>query len=160
MEEIYKEYSEKLYNYLFSLSKDENIAEDLLQETFYSAVKNINKFRNESSISTWLYKIAKNKWLDYYKKSQKLDEIHIDEKITSILSNSNLEDEYLQSNNIINICRKIHNMDDTSKEVLYLRIFANFSFKEIATILGKTEEHTRIIFFRAKNKLKEVLNNE
>ena len=70
MEEIYKEYSKIIYNYLFSLSNNTDIAEELMQETFYSAVKNINKFKNESSLKTWLSKIAKNKCFDYYKKQK------------------------------------------------------------------------------------------
>ena len=71
MEEIYKEYSKKVYRYLLTLTNNEDVAEELLQETFYSAVKNINKFRKESSIKTWLYVIAKNKWIDYCKKEKK-----------------------------------------------------------------------------------------
>ena len=47
-----------------------------------------------------------------------------------------------------------------SREVIYLRMFTNFSFKEIGSIIGKTEEHSRSIFFRAKSKLKEVLKDE
>lgn len=61
MEEIYKEYAQKVYSYLLNLTNNKDIAEELLQETFYSAVKNINKFKYESSIKTWLYVIAKNK---------------------------------------------------------------------------------------------------
>ena len=65
MEEIYKEYSKIVYTYLLSLTCNSELAEELMQETFYSAIKNINKFRNESSMKTWLCKIAKNKWFDY-----------------------------------------------------------------------------------------------
>lgn len=68
MNDIYQEYSKAIYNYLLSLTKNQSIAEELLQETFYSAIKNISKFKKESSLKTWLYKIAKNKWNDYCKK--------------------------------------------------------------------------------------------
>lgn len=160
MEKLYKEYSKKIYSYLLSLSNDENIAEELLQETFYSAVKNINKFRNESSVKNWLYTIAKNKWIDYYKKFQRTNTSELLEDNVNLLSNSTIEEDYLNKDELLNICRKIHMMDEKTKEIVYLRIFTNFSFKEIANIIGKTEENTRIIFYRAKNKLKEDLNNE
>ena len=65
MEEIYKEYSKYVFNYLLSFTNNVEIAEELMQETFYSAIKNIHKFRNDSSLKTWLYRIAKNKWIDY-----------------------------------------------------------------------------------------------
>lgn len=158
MEEIYKEYSKKVYSYLLSLSKDANIAEELLQETFYSAVKNINKFRNESSVKTWLYAIAKNKWIDYCKNMQKSNEVEINENSIELVSDKTIEDDYLNKSELLDVCKKIHKMDEKSKEVIYLRIFTNFSFKEIADIIGKTENYARTIFFRAKNKLKEDFN--
>ena len=71
MKEIYEECSKTIYKYLLTLTNNVEIAEELLQETFYSAVKNINKFRGDSNIKNWLYKIAKNKWLDYCKKNKK-----------------------------------------------------------------------------------------
>lgn len=160
MEEIYKEYSKKIYSYLLSLSNNPDIAEELLQETFYSAIKNIKKFRNESSLKTWLYTIAKNKWIDYCKKIKKLNEVKIIENSEDISSNTTLEEEYLSRNELFNICKIINKMDEKTKDVVYLRIFTNFSFKEIASIIGKTEENARTIFFRAKNKLKEELKNE
>ena len=155
MEEIYREYSKKVYSYLLSLTNDENIAEELLQETFYSAIKNINKFRKDSSVKTWLYAIAKNKWIDYYKKMKKTNQIEIYEESKDILSRNTLEEDYVSKSELIDICKKIHKMDEKSKEVVYLRLFTNFSFKEIASIIEKKEEYARIIFFRAKNKLKE-----
>lgn len=160
MEEIYKEYAKRIYTYLLSLAKDEYIAEELLQETFYSAIKNINKFRNESSIKTWLFTIAKNKWIDYCKKNKKLLETPIYEKEQDILYSTSFEEDFLNKNELLDVCKQIHKLDEKSKEVVYLRLFTNFSFKEIANIIGKTEENTRIIFFRAKNKLKGDINHE
>ncbi len=160
MEEIYKEYAKRIYTYLLSLAKDEYIAEELLQETFYSAIKNINKFRNESSIKTWLFTIAKNKWIDYCKKNKKLLETPIYEKEQDILCSTSFEEDFLNKNELLDVCKQIHKLDEKSKEVVYLRLFTNFSFKEIANIIGKTEENTRIIFFRAKNKLKGDINHE
>ena len=160
MEEIYKEYAKRIYTYLLSLAKDEYIAEELLQETFYSAIKKINKFRNESSIKTWLFTIAKNKWIDYCKKNKKLLETPIYEKEQDILCSTSFEEDFLNKNELLDVCKQIHKLDEKSKEVVYLRLFTNFSFKEIANIIGKTEENTRIIFFRAKNKLKGDINHE
>lgn len=160
MEEIYKEYSKKVYRYLLSLTNNEDVAEELLQETFYSAVKNINKFRKESSIKTWLYVIAKNKWIDYCKKEKKSNEIEIYEKVQDIIYDKSIEEDLLIKNKLLSICQKIHGLDEKSREVIYLRMFTNFSFKEIGSIIGKTEEHSRSIFFRAKSKLKEVLKDE
>lgn len=160
MEEIYNEYSKTIYKYLLSLTNDTDIAEELVQETFYSAVKNINKFRNESSVKTWLCKIAKNKYIDYYNKSKKTNEIKIfDCNEINLLTNS-CENDYLNKDELLHIFKKIHKMDEKSREIVYLRISTNFSFKEIGDIIGKSEEWARINFFRAKTKLKEDFKNE
>ena len=160
MEEIYKEYSKIVYHYLLSLSKNTDIAEELMQETFYSAVKNINNFRQECSVKTWLYKIAKNKWIDYYKKSKKSEEIKIEDLNDSYLITNSSEEDYLDKNELYNLYKKIHTLDEKSREVVYLRMGTNLKFKEIGAIMGKSEEWAKIIFYRAKIKLKEELDHE
>lgn len=160
MEEIYKEYSKIVYKYLLSLTSNTDIAEELMQETFYSAIKNINNFRNDSSLKTWLCRIAKNKWIDYYKNSKKLYTTNIDKIDENLLSYTLLEEDFANRDKIIDINKYIHKLDKPSQEVLYLRIKADFSFKEIANIMGKTEGWARIILYRAKLKLKEEIENE
>ena len=71
MEELYENYALKIYKYIYSLCGNHDITEEILQETFYSAIKNIKQFKNQSSIYTWLCVIAKNKWKDYIKKNKK-----------------------------------------------------------------------------------------
>ncbi len=159
MEDIYEKYSKLVYSYLLSLTKDSSIAEDLMQETFYSAIKNINKFRNESSLKVWLCKIAKNKWTDYYKKSKKTNEVNLDYLDETCFSSYFIEDNVINKQETLNVLKSIHNLDETSKEVIYLRIGMNLSFREIGMIMGKNENWSRIIFYRAKIKLKEDLNN-
>lgn len=160
MEEIYNEYSVIVYKYLLSLTHNADIAEELMQETFYSAVKNINKFRNEANLKNWLCKIAKNKWIDYYKKTKKAKEINIEEIDENILSINYLEEDYANRDALIDLYKKINKLDNLSKEVVYLRIRADFSFNEIGDIMGKSEEWARVMFYRAKIKLKEGVNDE
>lgn len=160
MEEIYKEYSKIVYNYLLSFTNNTDTAEELMQETFYSAVKNINKFRKEASVKTWLCKIAKNKWIDYYNKLQKSDIVNLDDINEKDLLINSLEEDNSNKEEMLNVYKKIHNLDEQSKEIVYLRISCSFSFKEIANIMEKTEEWARVKFYRAKIKLKEELENE
>ena len=160
MEEIYKEYSKIVYSYLLSLTYNSDVAEELMQETFYSAVKNINKFRNESSMKNWLCKIAKNKWVDYLKKSKISNEIAIDEIEEKFLLVNSFEEDFSNKENVIDLYKKIHKLDEKTKEVIYLRIRADLNFKEIGMIMGKSENWARVTFYRAKIKLKEEFDNE
>ena len=70
MEELYKRYSRLVFSYLKSLCGNNEIAEELTQETFYKAIKGVKHFRGESKISNWLCQIAKNVWIDYLRKEK------------------------------------------------------------------------------------------
>ena len=79
MEEIYKKYYLKIYKYLLYLSHDQDLAEELTQETFYKAIININKFRGDCKLETWLCIIARNLYYKYQKENKKsvsLEEIN------------------------------------------------------------------------------------
>lgn len=160
MEEIYNEYSKFVFHYLLSFTNDIDLAEELMQETFYSAIQNIHKFRKDASLKTWLCKIAKNKWLDYYKDTQKRKEINIEEVNEKLLMATLGEGDYENTEELIDLYKKIHKLDEQAKEVIYLRIRGDFNFKEIGTIMGQSEEWARITFYRAKMKLKEEMKNE
>lgn len=160
MDEIYKKYSKFIYNYLLGLTHNRDIAEELMQDTFYSAVKNIHKFRNECSLKVWLCEIAKNKWKNRLKKEKGKILYENIENIDYYIYEDTLEDEIISREEIIELYRKIHNLDELTKEVIYLRIKAELSFKEIGSILNKSEGWARITFYRGKIKLKEMINNE
>ena len=164
MKEIYEKYSKLVYNYLYKITNNKELSEDLMQETFYSAIKNINSFNNKCKISTWLCQIAKNKYMNEIRKQNVLVSmeeysfdyfnIYINNETNNIEQNliKNEEKEFLYKN--------LNKLDDTIRELFFLKIKLNFTFKEIASILGKTEEWARVNFYRTKIKIKEELKNE
>lgn len=160
MEEIYKKYSRFVYNYLFRLTDNIDISEELTQETFYSAIKGINNFKKESNITVWLCQIAKNKWKDYLKKNKIIKIVSFDDNIEPLLLEDNLEDNIFSKEERIEFYKKIHTLNINTREVIYLKIKEDFTFKEIGYILGKSEEWARITFYRGKIKLKEEIKNE
>ncbi len=162
MEELYRENVKLVFNYLKSLCNDSELAEELTQETFYKAIKGIKKFKGDSKISTWLCKIAKNLWINYQIKENKMTTISYDsnEQIEKMLIDENIENNIENRNDLIGLYKKIHKLDEKTKEVFYLRIKGELSFKEIGEILNKSEEWARIIFYRGKIKLKEDMKND
>ncbi len=163
MEELYKKYSRLVFSCLKSLCGNDEIAEELTQETFYKAIKGVNNFKGESKISNWLCQIAKNVWIDYLRKEKKLKTISLDSDdnyINSLLLDSNFENDIETRNELISLYKGIHKLDEITKEVVLLRIKGELSFKEIGEILGKTEEWARITFHRGKIKLKEDIKND
>lgn len=160
MDAIYKKYCKCVYNFLYKLTNDIELSEELTQETFYTAIKKINTLNKKERIRTWLYQIAKNKWKDYLKKNKKAN-INLDENtIENLVANYDIEEDMIAKDNIIEFYKKIHMLDIDTREIIYLKIIRNFTFKEISQILGKNEEWARTKFYRGKLKLKESLQDE
>lgn len=82
IEEIYKEYFKTVNKYLFCLTHNDDISEELTQETFYRAVKKINTYKGECKISVWLCQIAKNLWYDKCRRDKRL--VHMKKVNSSI----------------------------------------------------------------------------
>lgn len=161
MEEIYQKYSKLVYNYLHKLTNDIELSEELMQETFYSAIKGINKFKGETKITVWLCQIAKNKWKDYLVKSNKIKSISLEDTIGELFVQDNNLEQIDNREEIIQLYQYIIKLPEEVKEVFYLRMRGELSFKEIGKICGKSEEWARVTFYRGKLKIKEeLLKNE
>lgn len=154
MEQIYEQYFETVNKYLFCLTRNNDIAEELTQETFYKAVKKIDTYKGECKISVWLCQIAKNSWYDYCKKNKKV--IRLEEELLEIQPDETTEEKVISNDEKISLYRKLQKLDERTREVIYLRITGELSFKEIGMILNQTENWARVTFYRGKNQLKEV----
>lgn len=159
IEKVYEEYFETVYKYLFCLTHNSDLSEELTQETFYRAVQKIGSFKEKCKISVWLCQIAKNLWYDELKKDKKINKVH-EEELGLITSDENLEELVISNEEKLELYRKIQKLDDLTREVIYLRITGELSFKEIGIILNKTENWARVTFYRGKNKMKEDDENE
>lgn len=159
IEEVYKEYSNTVYKYLFCLTGKEEIAEDLTQETFAIAIKQINKFRGDCKISVWLCQIAKHLWYKELKKSKKNKNISINDLNEEIEEAQTTEDIICEKEEKLKLFKDMQKLDEQSKEVMYLRMVGNLNFIEISEILGKTPNWARVTFYRAKQKIREVNEN-
>lgn len=155
IEKIYEEYFETVNKYLFCLTHNSDISEELTQETFCKAVKKINTYKGECKMSVWLCQIAKNLWYDQCRKNKKF----VNTKESELLNMqvlSSLEEQVISNDEKIRLYKKMQKLDAQTREVMYLRITGELSFKEIGIILNKTENWARVTFYRGKNQLKEV----
>ncbi len=152
---IYEEDFETVYKYLFCLTRNRDISEDLTQETFYRAVQKINTFKGNCKISVWLCQIAKNLWHDELKKNKKIEKLEKEDWLF-IPSKEKTEDIVIENSSKVDLYKQLQELDEKTREVMYLRITGELSFKEIADILNKTENWARVTFYRGKKKLKGV----
>ncbi|WP_331669159.1 sigma-70 family RNA polymerase sigma factor [Anaerocolumna aminovalerica] len=158
MEQIYKEHAKTVYRYLLSLTHNEDLAEEITQETFYQAVRCAGKYDGSCKISTWLCAIAKNSWLAWMKKNKEI--VISDDKIEEDTVCS-AEDMVVSDISKVELMRKLHQLKEPLREVIYLRLAGDLSFREIGDIMGMSENWARVSYFRGKEKLlKEVKKDE
>ena len=155
MEEIYKQYSQTVFKYIFCLTDNKELAEDITQETFVIAVQRIDSFKGNCKLSVWLCQIAKYLW---YKKLKKDKHLKL-EDFTDIEDCSNIEDSFLEKEDRLQFFKYLQNLDASTKDVMYLRLMGNLSFNEISEILGKTSNWARVTYYRGKQKLKGEFND-
>ncbi|MBR5339146.1 MAG: sigma-70 family RNA polymerase sigma factor [Lachnospiraceae bacterium] len=155
MEEIYKEYAMTVYRFLLSRTHDEDLAEELTQETFFQAIRTVNRYDETCKVSTWLLGIAKNVLLSYRRKHPPTEDI-ADQEIPV----ESAEDAALRSAERVELLRKLHALEEPKREVVYLRVFGGLSFREIGDLFAKTENWARVTFYRAKEQLRKELSDE
>ena len=153
MKKIYEEYFETVNKYLFCLTKNYDIAEELTQETFYRAVKKIGTYKGDCKISVWLCQIAKNLWYDQCRKNKKI--VNKEYELLDMKGKDSVEEQIISNDEKITLYKKMQKLDEKTREVIYLRITGELSFKEIGDILNKSETWARVTFYRGKQKMKE-----
>ena len=153
-EEIYNRYFKDVYRYMLSLSKNESIAEEITQETFYKALNSIDTFNGSCKIYVWLCQIAKNTYLSWIKKEKRFDPDACPDEKTS---GGGFEQRLFDQESLFEIHKCLHALEEPYKEVFSLRMFGELSFAQIASLFGKTESWARVTYHRARLKIKEDL---
>lgn len=151
IEEIYKKYANLIKNYIYTITRNNELSEEIMQETFVVAINQINKFRGECEISVWLCSIAKKILYKRTKKDNIYNIVSIEE--IEIPDQKKIEEDYIKNDSKLRLYQALQNLDATTREVMYLRLTGDLSFKEIGKILNKSENWSRVTFFRGKQKL-------
>ena len=149
-QEIYNLYFMDVYKYVHSLCREPHLAEEITQETFFKAMKNLNTFRGQCRLFVWLCQIAKNTYFSHQRKSSSGFDTEPD-------ASPSVEETLLQKETAFEIHRILHHLPEPYKEVFSLRVFGELSFKQIGLLFGKTENWARVTYYRARVKIKEEL---
>lgn len=155
-EAIYVQHFDGVYKYVFSLCRNETVAEEITQETFYRAMEHIDKFEGKCKLYVWLCQIAKNTFLTYAKKQKRhVSETDID---LSKQIEPSFENEILDKETVWKLHKLLHELSDPYKEVFSLRVFGELPFSQIGELFGKSDSWARLIFYRAKKELRRDLD--
>lgn len=135
-------YQKKIYTTIFLIVKDQEIAEDLLQDVFVKVVNTINsdKYNEEGKFQPWVMRIAHNLAIDYFRKAKRYPTILMEDgsNIFNSLkfSEETIEDRKVRDEGIDLVKRLIEELPETQKEVLIMRYYVEMSFQEIADQTG------------------------
>ncbi len=161
-EEIYKTYYGDVYRFLFKTSGgNHELAEELTQDTFYEAYRSFHRYNGSSSILTWLCAIGKNLWFHYLRKHKGI-EIKWEALEETVCDDYEKTPDACaeRTEKSVRIRKAIASLKPKHREIVLLRAAGGVPFAEIARIMGITESSAKVIFFRAKNQIKEKLENE
>ena len=153
--EIYNAHADDVYKFVLSLCKNKQVAEDVTSETFLNAIKAVDKFKGDCSVRVWLCQIAKNIYFNLAKRNK-----FITEMPDELPSDDRFEHKLFDKSQAMEIHKILHLLGEPYKEVFSLRVFSELSFSDIGAIFGKPAGWARVTFHRAKNMLKEGIQND
>ena len=157
LESIYRQYSDTVFRFLMSKTGSVELAEELTQETFYQAVKSIDRYDGSSRITSWLCGIAQNVLYAHLRARQK-DPLPLEDVPEQPVVST--EDLVVTRDETRVILEAIRELPDPGGEIMRMRIFGGLSFKQIGAILGRTEVWARVNYYRAKQSVIKELNRD
>ena len=160
LEQMITVYSDALTRFAYCYIKDSHAAEDIMEEAFAALIVQRKRFANDEQLRAYLYKIVRNKSIDYLRRHKREAPPENAEELEEVLSSCNIEDSLLKQerNQIIYTC--MQKLPAQYRETLYLAYFEDFPVKEICKLLKKNTKQVYNLLSRAKQALKELLETE
>lgn len=176
-QEIYTSYARRVYRFLLGLTGNPAEAEELTQQTFYLAFRHIGKFEGRSSLYTWLCQIGKNAWFRECRRLKRfsgesietlagLSETSDATRMSGVNANlmpemsGSIESNLIKQEEHHRAVKKLTLLSQPYRDVVILRIYGELPFSEIAALFGKSESWGKVTFFRGKEKLRKMMEDE
>lgn len=161
LEKIFHTYYKDIYRYLYSLTHDASLSEDLASDVFLEVVKSIASFRGEADMKTWMFSIARHKWMDSLRKKNRRAEIEVLSELVGEEQEifNGPEEQYLEKELLERIYSLLEKEPERTRNIMKQRL-EGYSFYEIGKLQGISESSARVIYFREKEKLRQILVKE
>ncbi|WP_324293127.1 RNA polymerase sigma factor [Lacrimispora defluvii] len=150
IERAYTQHAKDVYRYLLSLSHNEDLAEDLTQETFFRAIRTMSNYDGSCKLSVWLCQIAKHIWYQWLEKHSRFKQVEFNDDMPGYESP---ERSTLLRMEKTALYKAIHSLPEPMRELVHMRLTGEFTFAEIGEILGKNENWARTMYYRSKQKI-------
>lgn len=157
MEELYRQYSQIVYHFLYKKCKNSDLAEDLTQETFLKALERLDSYDQSCKLSTWLCQIAKHVLYQHWEKYGRERPAEPDLQIPAP---EDTESQALRRVELAEVLEAFWALGPDMRQVVSLRAMEGLAYKEIGRIMGKSENWARVTYFRAKEILAREAHHE
>ncbi|MFC2132631.1 RNA polymerase sigma factor [Bacteroidota bacterium] len=152
---LYEKYKSPLYNFFYRMTFDEDISKDLTQSVFYRIIKYRNSFQKEHKFKSWIYQLARNIRIDYYKKNKiRIDEYKKPEELND--SQAGNYEEIEKKERYEQLYEALSKLNPDQREILEMSRFQGMRYEEIALITGNSAGSLKVKAHRAMNKLREI----
>jgi len=150
---LYDRYAERIYRFVYYKTFNKEMAEDIVSDVFYKALERINSYDPEKGVfSAWLYRIARNTVIDKYR--TKKTTVDIDD-IFDLGEDTRLEEKLDAEATLKKVSKYLEKLNAKQREIVTLRVWEELSYKEIADIVGSTENAVKMAFSRTIREVRE-----
>lgn len=158
MQALYQAYAGTVYRFLFCLTRDHHLSEELTQETFYQALQSIGSYRGDCKVNVWLCQIAKRLWYRELKRAHRVRFVPLENE--PLISPQDVERDFLRQSESDELRRRIRLLDEKTRQVMLLRLTGEMSFEEIGDLLGHSAGWARVTFYRGKERIAREWNQD
>lgn len=151
--ELFKSNSKRIFHLCYGYTGDESSANDLMQETFMKVWQNLEKFRNQAMISTWIYRIAVNTCLSWLRSEKR----QAKEELTETIVETEREEPSEKQEQIALLYKCISQLEENERIIITM-VLDELPYEEIAEIAGISEGNLRVKIHRIKHKLTDIYN--
>lgn len=155
LEKYLLEEAKIVFKYLKKMGASTEDAEDIIQETLYKTIKNIDAI-NEDKVRAWLFKVAINSYYNLYNKNKRQSNFDISDLENLKMITESTEDSFLIGEKTKVIHKILDMLKPSYKNLLVLKYFLNMSYKEIADIMDMNEQKVKVYLYRARKKFRKI----
>ena len=153
---LYEQYVEKIYNYLYYKTSSQAQAEDLTSQVFLQALGHIENYEDRGyPFSAWLYRIAHNLVVNWYRDKDKIEEMPLEDQLFLLAEQDHVEDGLEKSEEEENLLKVIRELPENRQQVLILKFVEGLTNHEIGEIMDRTEGAIKALYHRTLLSLRD-----
>lgn len=154
---LYEKYFERIYRFIYSKTYNREVTEDICSSSFIKCLENIQNFKGDGSkLVSWIYQIARNQIIDFYRRDKK--DKNVDD-LWDLSSKEDIEIDLINRESFNYLHKNLQRLKSVERDIIILHIWEELTFREIAMNLGINEGKCKMVFYRSLKKLKVNLDS-